>query len=89
MPTKITYVTVSFTLPKRFRENPEWFQRSFLADYVRWCCIRTEQYYQKSFVIPLTIIETTTAGKINWNIITLMTSVVYANLTAVFGENAS
>ena len=89
IPTKITYVIVSFALPKRFRENPEGFLMTFLSDHVRWCCIRTEQYYQKSFVILLTILETTTAGKINWNTITLMTSDVNANVTAVFGENTS
>ena len=56
-PTKITYVTMSFTLPKRFRENPGGFQRYFLADHVRWCCMHTEQYYQKTFVIPSTILD--------------------------------
>ena len=50
-PTKITYVTVSFTLPKMCLENPEGFQTSFLDDHVRWCCMHTEQYYQMPFVI--------------------------------------
>ena len=37
-------------------------QRSFLADHVRGCCMRTEQYFQRSFAIPSTILETTAAG---------------------------
>ena len=70
-PTKIIYVTMSFTLPKIFRENQEGFQSFFLAGHVRWCCMYSEQYYQGSFVIPPTILETTTAGKVPRNTITL------------------
>ena len=63
---------MSITLPKRFHENPEGFQWSFLVDHVRWCCMRTvlvpgtEQCYQRSFVIPSTILETTTASKLKY-----------------------
>ena len=46
-------------------ENPEGFQRHFLNNHVRWCCTSTEQYYQKSFVNPSTILEATAAGKVN------------------------
>ena len=46
-------------------ENSKGFQRFFLYNHVQWCCMRTEQYSQRSFVIPSTIIETTTAGKVN------------------------
>ena len=63
--TIITYVTMSFTLPKIFRANPEGVQRSFLVDHVLWGCMRTEKYYQRSFVNPPTILETTTAGEVN------------------------
>ena len=86
---KITYVTVSFTLPKIFRENLQGFQMSFLADRMR-CLMCTEQYmyYQRPFVFPSAILETTTVGKIALNTITLMTLVVNANLTVVFGGNA-
>ena len=80
---------MSFTLPKRFRENSEGFQKFFSADHVWWCYMCTEQYYQRSFVIKSTILETSTADKINWNIITLMISVLNANLTVVLSENAS
>ena len=64
-------------------------QRYFLGDHVLWCCMRTDQYYQSSFVAPPTILETTTAGKVNLDTITLMTSVVNADLTVVFAENSS
>ena len=80
---------MSFSLPNRFYENLEGFQMSFLADHVLLCCKHPDQYYQRSFVIPSTIIVTTTAGKVNKNTVTLMTSVVNANLTVVLGENAS
>ena len=49
-------------ITKRFRENPEGYQTSLLADHVRWCCTR---FYHRSFVISSTIHETTTAGKVN------------------------
>ena len=45
--------------------NPEGGQRYFLADHVLWCCMRTDQYYQISFVVPPIILETNTAGKVN------------------------
>ena len=41
-PTKITHVTMPFTLPKMFHENVEGFQQSFLIDHVRF--VRKEQY---------------------------------------------
>ena len=54
-PTKITYVTVSFTLPERFVK----LQRGIKGfSYVGWSCIRTEQYYQRSIVTPSTFLET-------------------------------
>ena len=79
----VIYVTKK--IPWKFRG----VSKVFLADHVRLCCMRTEQYHQRSFVIHSTILETTTTGKVNKNIITSMTSVVNANLTLVLGENAS
>ena len=72
---------------KIFRENPKGFQRSFLAYYMRWRCMRTERYYEMSLVIPSTIFET--VAKVKQNTITFMTSVVNDNLTVKFSENAS
>ena len=68
-----TFFAIDFTVP-------EGLQRFFSADHLRCCCmpVRTEQYYQRSFGILSTILETTTAGKINYDIITLKTSVVNA-----------
>ena len=60
--TKITYVAMSFTLPQRLRAYPEGFQKSFFADHEQWWYMRTEQYYQRSFVILPTILEATTTG---------------------------
>ena len=50
-------VTLPCRLLKRFREHPQGFQRSFLADHMQRCCMRTEQHNQRSFVIPSTILE--------------------------------
>ena len=50
---------------KRLRESPEGFQWSFFNDHLCWCCMRTEQYYQRAFIIHSTIIDITTDGKVN------------------------
>ena len=51
--------------------------------------MRTEQYYQRSFVIHSTILETTTAGKLNETTTTLITSILNRNFPVVFNENVS
>ena len=51
-------VALSFALPKRDRENPEGFERSFAADHVRRYCIRKEQTIS-------CCLQTITAGLVN------------------------
>ena len=53
---------VPYVTQKIILENREVFKRPFLANHARLYCMRTEQCYQRSFVIPSTFHETTTAS---------------------------